>query len=90
MKTLAVYGALRGSRGLGSHIDERVVKHVARLLTSNDVHDLDKGIRLISRNRTLFKAIQNADAAAGAVVTRGAEPTVRRAVSGATEGAASP
>ena len=57
---------------LGSHIDERVVKHVAQLLTSNNVRDLDKGIKLISRNKTLFKAIQNADAAAGSVGTRGA------------------
>ena len=78
MKTLAVYGALRGSHALGSHIDERVVKHVAQLLTSNNARDLDKGIKLISRNKTLFKAIQNADAATGAVLTRGAEPTVRR------------
>jgi hypothetical protein len=83
MKTIAVYGALRGSRALGSHIDERVVRHVAQLLTSNNVPDLDKGIRLISRNKTLFKAIQNADAAVGAVGTRGA-------VSGATNSGASP
>ena len=72
MNTLAIYGALRGSRSLGSHIDERLVKHVAQLLTSNNVRDLDKRIKLISRNKTLFKAIQNADAAAGAVGTRGA------------------
>jgi len=83
MKTLAVYGALRGSRALGSHIDDRVVKHVAQLLTSNNVRDLDKGIKLISRNKTLFKAIQNADAAAAAVGTRGA-------VSGVTDSGASP
>jgi hypothetical protein len=31
-----------------------------------------KAIKLIARNKTLFKAIQNADAAAGAVGTRGA------------------
>lgn len=62
---------------------ERVVKHIAKLLTSNNVRDLDKGIRLISRNKTLFKAIQNADAAAGAVGTRGA-------VSGVTDSRASP
>jgi hypothetical protein len=64
-----------------------VVKHIAQLLTSNNVRDLDKGIKLIARNKTLFKAIQNADAAAGTVVTRGAEPTVRGdlgAVSGAS------
>jgi hypothetical protein len=83
MKTIGVYGALRGSRALGSDIDERVVRHVAQLLTSNNVPDLDKGIRLISRNKTLFKAIQNADAAVGAVGTRGA-------VSGATNSGASP
>ena len=61
----------------------RTVKHVAQLLTSNNVGDLDKGIKLISRNKTLFKAIQNADAAAGAVGTRGA-------VSGVTDSRASP
>ena len=49
MNTLAIYGALRGSRALGSHIDERVVKHVAQLLTSNNARDLDKGIKLISK-----------------------------------------
>jgi hypothetical protein len=76
-------GALHGSRALSTHIDERVVKHIAKLLTSNNVRDLDKGIRLISRNKTLFKAIQNADAAAGAVGTRGA-------VSGVTDSRASP
>jgi hypothetical protein len=83
MNTLAIYGALRGSRALGSHIDERVVKHIAQLLTSNNVHDLDKGIKLISRNKTLFNAIQNADAAIGTVGTRGA-------VSGVTDSRASP
>jgi hypothetical protein len=71
-KTLAIYGALRGSRALGSHIDERVVKRVAELLTSSDIKDLDKGIKLISRNETLFKAIRAADQAVGAVTTRGA------------------
>ncbi len=63
------------------HIDERVVKHVAQLLTSNNARDLDKGIKLISGNKTLFKTIQNADAAAGAIGTRGA-------VSGVTDTAA--
>jgi hypothetical protein len=70
MNTLAIYGALRGSRALGSDIDESVVKHIAQLLTSNNVHDLDHGIKLISRNKTLFNAIQNADAAIGTVGTR--------------------
>jgi hypothetical protein len=81
MKTLAVYGALRGSRALSSQIDERVVKHVAQLLTSNNARDLDKGIKLVSRNKILFKAIQNADAAGGSVGTRGV-------LSGATDSGA--
>ena len=59
------------------------MKHIAQLLTSNNVHDLDKGIKLISRNKTLFNAIQNADAAIGTVGTRGA-------VSGLTDSGASP
>jgi hypothetical protein len=44
--------ALRSSRALGAHIDERVVKHVAQLLTSNNARDLDKGIRLISNEQS--------------------------------------
>jgi hypothetical protein len=64
-------------RALVARIDERAVKHVAQLLTSNNVRNLEKGIKLISRNKTLFKGTQNSDAAAGAVGTRGAESTVR-------------
>lgn len=60
-----------------------LAKEPGEPLTSNNVRDLDKGIKLISRNKALFKAIQNADAAAGAVGTRGA-------VSGVTDSGASP
>ena len=71
-QTAAIYGALRGSRALGSHIDDRVVKRVAELLTSSNIKDIDKGVKLISRNATMFKAIRAADQAVGAAATRGA------------------
>lgn len=70
--TAMIYGALRGSHALGGHIDERVAQRVARLLTSSNISDVDQGIRLISRNQTMFRAIRNADAAMGAAATRGA------------------
>jgi hypothetical protein len=76
VKTILVYGALRGGRA----IDERVVQHVAKLLTSLDIKDLDKGIKLIARNRFLMSTIRNADAALGAIGMRGAAPAIGRSL----------
>lgn len=73
-KALMVYGAARGGRA----IDERVAQHVAKLLTSSDVKDLDKGIKLIAKNKFLMSAIRNTDAALGAVGVRGAASTGAR------------
>ena len=77
MKAALVYGAARGHRV----IDERVARHVARLLVSNDVRQLNKGIALLSRNQNMMGAIRNADAALGAIAARGALPGATQAVS---------
>ena len=71
-KTLMIYGAARGSRA----IDERVAQHVARLLASSNISDLDKGIKVVAKNKTLMNAIRNVDAAAGAIGLRGSAGTV--------------
>jgi hypothetical protein len=71
-----VYGAARGQ----AVVDERVARHVARLLASNDVRQLDRGIRIMSRNQNMMRAIRNADARLGSIAARGADPTVSREV----------
>lgn len=76
VKAALVYGAARGHRA----IDDNVAKHVAKLLASSDVSQLQKGIRLISRNQNMMGAIRNADAALGAIAARGATPAVSRDV----------
>jgi len=68
MNAALVYGAARGHRV----IDERVAREVARLLASNNVAQLQKGIRLISRNKNMMGAIRNADAGLAAIAARGA------------------
>jgi hypothetical protein len=61
-------GALaHGGRVVGGHIDERVAQRVAKLLTSGNLADYDKGIRLLATNKRLFSALRGADLA-----TRGA------------------
>lgn len=77
---LLLFGAARGSRA----IDERVAQQVARLLTSNDIGQISKGIKLLARNGTLMRAIRNADAAIGALTTRGAAPAIGRSLNGPT------
>lgn len=74
MKAALVYGAARGHRVF----DERVAKEVAKLLVSNNVGQLQKGLRLISRNQNMMGAIRNADAALAAIAARGAGPTGSR------------
>lgn len=76
VKAALVYGAARGKRV----IDERVAQHVAKLLTSSDVRQLQKGVRLISRNQNMMGAIRNADAGLASITARGAEPTASREV----------
>jgi hypothetical protein len=72
MNAALVYGAARGHRV----VDERVARQVARLLTSNDVRQLQRGISLLSRNQQMMGAIRNADAALGAIAARGATPAI--------------
>jgi hypothetical protein len=76
MHAALVYGAARGHRV----VDERVARQVARLLTSNDVRQLQRGIRIMSRNQNMMGAIRNADAALGAIAARGATPAISRDV----------
>ena len=76
MHAALVYGAARGHRA----IDERVAQHVAKLLVSNDIRQLQKGIRLISRNQNMMGAIRNADAGLAAIAARGATPAISQAV----------
>ncbi|MDI1265590.1 MAG: hypothetical protein PS018_20275 [bacterium] len=71
MKAALVYGAARGKRV----IDDNVAKHVAKLLTSSDVGQLQKGVALISRNKNMMGAIRNADAGLASIAARGAAPT---------------
>ncbi|MBV8663318.1 MAG: hypothetical protein JO107_09475, partial [Hyphomicrobiales bacterium] len=75
-KSLLIYGAARGHRV----IDERIAQQVAKLLVSSNVKDLDKGIKLIARNKALMGAIRNADAAIGAIGTRAAAPALGKRV----------
>jgi hypothetical protein len=67
MNAALVYGAARGSRV----IDQRVAAMVARQLTSTNRRQLLKGIRTLSANPTLFKALQNFDASMAAIAARG-------------------
>lgn len=76
MHAALVYGAARGHRV----IDERVAREVAKLLVSDDVRQLQKGIRLLSRNQNMLGAIRNADAGLAAIAARGSAPTVSREV----------
>lgn len=76
MNAALVYGAARGHRV----IDERVAREVARLLASNNVSQLQRGIRIISRNQNMMGAIRNADAGLAAIAARGATPTGSRDV----------
>jgi len=41
-------------------IDDRVAQRVAKLLTSSNIQDFERGVRIISRNSTLFRAIAGA------------------------------
>jgi hypothetical protein len=76
MKAALVYGAARGHRV----IDERVARQVARLLASDNVGQLQRGLRIITRNQNMMGAIRNADAGLAAITARGAEPTISREV----------
>jgi len=76
MHAALVYGAARGHRV----IDERVAQQVAKLLVSDDVRQLQKGIRLISKNKNMLGAIRNADAGLAAIAARGASPTGSREI----------
>ena len=67
MNAALVYGAARGSRV----IDRRVAAMVARQLVSTNRRQLLKGIRTLSANPVLFKALQNFDAGMAAIATRG-------------------
>ena len=69
-----VYGAARSHRV----IDERVAAQVARLLTSSNMNELTRGLRIVTRNQNLFRAIRNVDAGLAAIAARGATPTVSR------------
>jgi hypothetical protein len=71
-KSMLIYGAARGNRA----IDERVAQQVAKMLTSSDITDISKGIKLIARNKNMMAAIRNADAALGAIGTRATTPAI--------------
>ena len=63
--TAMIYGALRGSRSIGAKIDDRVAQRVAKLLTSSKIEDFERGVRIVSRNDKLFRAV--AGGARGAI-----------------------
>lgn len=74
MHAALVYGAARGHRA----IDERVSREVARLLASNNIGQLQRGLRILTRNQNLMGAIRNADAALASIGARGADATTSR------------
>ena len=74
MNAALVYGAARGHRV----IDERVAQQVAKLLTSADPAQLNKGLKLLARNKTMLNSVRQADAALASVALRGAEPPIGR------------
>lgn len=74
MKAALVYGAMRG-QGV---IDERVASEVAKLLVSDDIGKLAKGMRILAKNKNLTAAIKNADAALASIGARAATPSVSR------------
>ena len=74
MNAALIYGAAKGNRV----IDKNVAKHVARLLASSDIAELQRGIRIISRNRNMLGFMRNADAGLAAIAARGTVPSVER------------
>jgi hypothetical protein len=76
MHAALVYGAARGHRV----VDERVARQVAKLLASDNVGQLQKGLRILTANKNMMGAIRNADAALGAIAARGAAPAISQAV----------
>lgn len=78
VKAALVYGAARGHRV----IDERVAQQVARLLASDNVGQLQRGLRILTRNQNMMGAIRNADAGLAAIAARGASPTGSRELGG--------
>ncbi|EJN10471.1 hypothetical protein PMI42_06247 [Bradyrhizobium sp. YR681] len=78
IKAALVYGAARGHRV----VDERVAREVARLLASDNVGQVQRGLRILTRNQNMMRSIRNADAAIASVSARGAEPGVTDFVSG--------
>lgn len=74
IKAALVYGAARGHRV----VDERVAREVARLLASDNVGQVQRGLRILSRNQNMMGAIRNADAAIASIGARGAAPTASR------------
>ena len=82
-KAALVYGAARGSRV----IDERVAQEVARLLASNRIADVQRGIVQLVQNPAMMGAIRQFDAAVAAIAARGAAPPVTRDIEGASAAA---
>lgn len=76
MNAALVYGAARGHRVL----DERVARQVAKLLASDNVGQLQRGLRILTRNQNMMGAIRNADAGLAAIAARGATPAISQAV----------
>lgn len=76
VKAALVYGAARGHRV----VDERVAREVARLLASDNVGQVERGLRILTRNQNMMGAIRNADAAIASIGARGAAPTASRDV----------
>lgn len=60
-----VYGAIRGGRALGTTVDERVSREVARLLTSQNPGQVQIGMHMLTRNPTMMQALRRADALLG-------------------------
>lgn len=78
IKAALVYGAVRGHRV----VDERVARELAKLLASNNVDQVERGLGILTRNKNMMRSIRNADAAIASVSARGAERGVSDLVSG--------
>jgi hypothetical protein len=75
LSSAMMFGALRGR----AVINQRVATQVARLMVSDNPAQVRAGINMIANQPRLMSAVRNADAAIGAIVTRGLQPAITNA-----------
>jgi len=70
MHSALLFGVKQAARGGAQKIDERVVKRVAELLTSNDRQAIDRGMKLVARKPALLNGLRRVDEVLGSVAAR--------------------